>query len=630
MKKFVDNVVPEDLLRVAQERALKLFAKTISCTYGPLGGITAFAKTTPDGKTMAIAQYTKDGFHVHSNIQVDMPIEALIKDEIEEICRAVVKGVGDGTTTAIMLSYQIFSGMMKLYKSGMRKRAIINTFQRLVKELNEAIIAKKRECTLDDIYRIALTSLNGNADMAANIQQIYKNIGMDVFIDVQGGNTKDTVVKQFDGMIYDNGYLDDCFINDPERHVCDFQNPHIYLFDSPVDTPTMLSLVQLIVKVEIEEPNSKLQQAAQNGTLQKMIANGKQPHVPDPVVIFAPYFSRDANSYLDQLISIFRSCPVQQRNRLCIVQTGNADPNKLIDICNMSGARFIKKYIDPEQFKIDQKKGLAPSLKNIVTFHGTCERIIIDKLQTKIVNPKMMRDENYEVTTFYNNYIDALQDQLEKLSETNNDPVEIGKLRRRINILKGTMVDMYVGGIGTSDKKSLTDAVEDAVLNCRSAAKEGVGYGASFDALSEAAKLANKYADSNNKEEVEVAKLLLNSYFNIVTALYLPYYEDVTSARSYAMRVVKGEVDSPFNMITETYDGNVLTSIMTEPTILDAISRIITVLFNTNQFLLPTPQFNIYTMEDSQLIIRPDGKKEKVEEDKEESNDEVFDYVFPK
>ena len=66
----------------------------------------------------------------------------------------------------------------------------------------------------------------------------------------------------------------------------------------------------------------------------------------------------------------------------------------------------------------------------------------------------------------------------------------------------------------------------------------------------------------------------------------------------------------PFNIISEEYDGKVLTSVKTEPAILDSISRIITLLFQTNQFLVPDARFNIYNMDadtTSTPVINTDG-----------------------
>ena len=42
-------------------------------------------------------------------------------------------------------------------------------------------------------------------------------------------------------------------------------------------------------------------------------------------------------------------------------------------------------------------------------------------------------------------------------------------------------------------------------------------------------------------------------------------------------------------MNTEQYDGKVLTSIESEPMILDTISKIITIMFTANQAILQTP-----------------------------------------
>ncbi len=313
---------------------------------------------------------------------------------------------------------------------------------------------------------------------------------------------------------------------------------------------------------------------------------------------------------------------------------GNGDPNKLIDIMKMTGAKFIKKYIDPEQFKADQQRGLAPSPTNIKLFAGYAEHVTIDKLSTKIVNPKNMRDEDGKLTTFFLNYVDELKDQVSKLEETRAEIVEIGKLKRRINVLLGNMVDLYIGGIGTSDRQSLTDSVEDAVLNCRSAAIDGVGNGASFDgfkttdtiyrlhiarlkALAEEGQTPTKY----DQVKADVAGIIWYAYWLNVARVYAPYFEDNSEALQFAIKMIR-ENGTAFNAITEQYDGTVLTSIKTEPAILDSIARIISVLFDTNQFLVPSPEFNIYTEGD--LIVNGVKTSEQVEEDDNKALEELF------
>jgi chaperonin GroEL (HSP60 family) len=634
MKNLVTNVVPEPLLRQAQLRALKLFSDVVGCTYGPLGGKTGYSKT--DGTTKAVvSNYSKDGFTILKNIETDQPIESLLREEIRDICTQVIKVVGDGTSSAVLLSYQIFKGMLWLNKyKKHRKRDIIKSFKECVKEISDSINAKARPATLDDIYNIALTSLNGNTEMAETIKKIYNDYGMNVFIDVQGSNSPETIVKGYDGMIYDSGYLDPCFVNTEGSFVCDLPDARVYVFESPVDTPAMIDTFHLIVSKELEEPISKMRKLVAEKKWDKIPHATRQNLMPKPTIIFAPYFSRDANSYLDQIISTYTSIPIGQRGNFCIVQMGNGDPNKLIDIMKMTGARFIKKYIDPEQFKADQMQGLAPTPTNITSFAGFAERVVIDKLSTKIVNPQNMRDEDGKLTTFFTNYVDELKDQVEKLEITRADIVEIGKLKRRINVLLGNMVDLYIGGIGTSDRQSLTDAVEDAVLNCRSAAEDGVGNGASYDGLVASSELylsvinrlkilkeGGREPTTYAKVYLDVAALLHFAYLTNMTKIYEAYYENKCEALSSVIDLLSSDTKVPFNIITEQYDGTVLTSIKTEPAILDSIARIISVLFDTNQFLVPTPQFNIYT--EDKLVI--DGTKTPEEIEKDEYRDlEMF------
>jgi len=614
---LVTNVVDETQLRKAQLRALKLFADTVKGTYGPMGEYTAYSMQDPNNKLKAIVSYyTKDGFTVLKHVDTDKPIESLLRDDIRTICTHVIKTIGDGTTSATMLSYYIFKGLLELqYKRKLPKRRIIKAFKEIIKEGISEIESKARECTVDDIYNIAYTSLNGNEEMANIIKGIYEESGMDVFIDVSASNTKDTIVKTYNSLVYEAGYIDSCFINNEQDNTVDYHNPHIYVFESPIDTPDMINTLKLIFTKEITEP---IQQ------YQKLIAKGKQPDQPlSPVLVICPHISRDANSFIDQLIVEFTNMKMAQRPQFCIVSNIDNDNGYLLDIMKLTEAKFIKKYIDKESYEIDKNIGLAPNEMNIRTFAGTAERIVVDALTTKIINPKQMYDENGEYTEFYTNYIKQLEDLLKKYEETREEIVKIGKLKRRINIIKANMVDLYVGGIGTTDRMALSDSVEDAVLNCRSAAADGVGYAANYEGLRAFNKLLTKYdaefkeadeayeqdKENNNfiKERIrtfinkEVATVITKSYIELCSQIYVPYcdddHKDALGIVGLSLANKDQSKRKPFNILTEEYDDLVLTSIKTEPAILEAISRIITTLYNTNQFLVPDPRFNIYQMD---------------------------------
>ena len=628
MIKLISNVVNEKQLRDAQLRALELFANVVKSTYGPMGGYTTYSEYMAGNHHDVVGYYTKDGFTVLKHIQCDKPIECMIKDDIRTICTQVIKTIGDGTTSATILSYYIFKGLLSLQRGKKYpKRKVIKYFKEHIKSAIEIIESRKRECTLDDIYNIAYTSLDGNEEMAKVIQNIYKESGMNVFIDVSPSNNKDTIVKTYGGMVYEAGYLNPCFINNIKDNVCDLPNTHVYVFESPIDTPAMSSILRLIFDTEVTQP-----------------LKNKLPVTP--TVVICPTISRDENSFLDNLETYFNNISdIEVRPKFCIVTNLSNDNNYLMDIKSMTGATFIKKYIDKEAYKKDQEEGLAPTIENITTFAGTAEEVIVDALNTKIINPRNMYNEDGTHTDFFNNYVSSIKDLLAKYEETREEIVTIGKLKKRLHLLEANMVDLYVGGIGTSDRMVLSDAIEDAVLNCRSASEEGVCYAANYegfkafsnihrDCAKESEEFRAKLVSENQKEKgnteldpeqseqlyeltvkTDTAEILCNAYLELVKQIYLPFVDDdEIKATMIAIQMV-GQYYKPLNIMTEEFDDKVLTSAKTEPAILDSISRIITTLFNTNQFLVPDPRFNIYAMSEE------DDKEEKKIESGEKKPD---------
>ena len=105
------------------------------------------------------------------------------------------------------------------------------------------------------------------------------------------------------------------------------------------------------------------------------------------------------------------------------------------------------------------------------------------------------------------------------------------------------------------------------------------------------------------------------SYLSIVYLLY----KDKYLSKKYAVEKIIESVSTdegldkgPLNVITGEYDGQVLTSIKTDIAILDSLSKIITIIFDTNQYLVPTPQFNCYT-ENEELVV--DGRSDSIKLD---------------
>lgn len=594
--KAVSNIVPKNVLREVQLETIERIANALANSYGPSGSTTLIRKGD-DVKGSGVTAYTKDGHSILGAIKFNKPIEMSILDDLKDITRNTVKTVGDGTTSAVILSYEIFRALNEIISdhANFTEKAVVAELQKVVKDITTIIENSKQKPTIDKIYQIALTSTDGNEEVASSIREIYEQFGLGVYIDVGISNTTNHMVKTYEGLTIDGGYFNPCFINRAKDAVSELQNPNIYIFEDPIDNNYTLNLCYKIVEQNLIAPLTKYNTLVQQGNQAEadaVIANELKA-----TAIITPTFGRDIRSQMDSIIDMMSSSKIEQRAPLTII-TGMTDVDRLADLAAMTGAKTIKKYVDPEVQKSDVEKGIAPTLDNVATeFGGTAELLVADTKTTKVINPELMfvNDEEGKrvFSSEYNNLLASLEAQLAQLDTVKESATEVNVLRRRIQSLKCNMVDYLIGGVSYTDRDALKDAVEDAVLNCRSAAKEGIGYAANFEGLRAAYEVAEVTSNLSPIREA-VSNAVYKAYANTVARIYVDYMavEDIEQDDLIKTLI---ERNKPIDVTGN--DREVLSSIKTDPTTLQAIVDIVGLMFKTNQFLCPIPDMNTYTAE---------------------------------
>lgn len=594
--KAVSNIVPKNVLREVQLETIERIANALANSYGPSGSTTLIRKGD-DVKGSGVTAYTKDGHSILGAIKFNKPIEMSILDDLKDITRNTVKTVGDGTTSAVILSYEIFRALNEIISdhANFTEKAVVAELQKVVKDITTIIENSKQKPTIDKIYQIALTSTDGNEEVANSIREIYEQFGLGVYIDVGISNTTNHMVKTYEGLTIDGGYFNPCFINRAKDAVSELQNPNIYIFEDPIDNNYTLNLCYKIVEQNLIAPLTKYNTLVQQGNQAEadaVIANELKA-----TAIITPTFGRDIRSQMDSIIDMMSSSKIEQRAPLTII-TGMTDVDRLADLAAMTGAKTIKKYVDPEVQKSDVEKGIAPTLDNVATeFGGKAELLVADTKTTKVINPELMFDIDEEgkrvFSSEYNNLLASLEAQLAQLDTVKESATEVNVLRRRIQSLKCNMVDYLIGGVSYTDRDALKDAVEDAVLNCRSAAKEGIGYAANFEGLRAAHEVAEVTSNLSPIREA-VSNAVYKAYANTVARIYVDYMavEDIEQDDLIKTLI---ERNKPIDVTGN--DREVLSSIKTDPTTLQAIVDIVGLMFKTNQFLCPIPDMNTYTAE---------------------------------
>lgn len=572
------NIVTKDVLRKIQSDTLNTISNALACSFGPDGQNTAYRNQKD------ITRYTKDGHTILKNLKFVGAIEFTMRDDLEGITRRIVTTVGDGTTSAVILSALLFEGLRKASAMGVNEKQLIADLDKAISEACDLIQQNSKEATIDDIFKIAMISTDGNKNIANLIKSIYEENGNDVFIDVSTAPGLETIVKTYDGFTIDSGLTDIAFIN-TNKHSSVIDNASLYLFEDPIDTNEMASYFAKIVRDNVLTPIQE-----------KMYVKVK------PTVIVCPKIGNDIMSDVDALVNILKSIPVEQRKFYPInIVTNIPNRNFIYDLSLISGATLIRKYNDAATQKDDETISGAQTLEKIHDFAGHCDQVVADSRKTKFINPSLMYDENGEYSNIYKNHLADMEEQLAGLKEENGNHGEIGVMKRRINAFKANMVEIRVGGVSETDRDSLRDLVEDAVLNCRSAAIDGYGFGANFEALrafnyllaqSEKGLLPEEIDSITNGQTYNIYKIMVDAYLNLLSILYRSVAGDPTKAYAIAANgIVEG---APFNIRTKQYDGLVLSSIKSDQIILQAINKILSVVFLTNQFLVEGAEYNKY------------------------------------
>ena len=595
----LNNIIPRDTLKEVQADVLRDLKDAISNSMGPAGSNTLILRGNNDQDL--VTEYSKDGNKIIKHIKYQNPIEMSVKSEVENATRHIEKTVGDGTSTVVVMSSYIFDGLLDADKNGKlptNPYEVSRTFDKLVKELSEEIRKSGRECTLDDIYDIAFISTNGNKEIAGNIRSIYEEYGMDVFIDVSATTDGTSNIKAYDGVTLETGYSDPCMINDLERQSARIRSTadnhvRVYYFQDPLDTNEMDQFFQKIIETNIIGPATK-------GAMWK------------PTVIMVPKIGRDSLSYMRRLTQFMHQYPesaYSQKPQILIVTNYFGLPENYAEhIATLCGASPIRKYIDNAKYESDVKAGLAPTIENIIDFCGYCGEVEATSGVTKFVNPSKMyetdndgnillnEDGNPINSSIYNNIITFLEAELKNARNTGANAGAIGSLKRQLNAVKANMVEFFVGGISISDRDAVRDLVEDAVLNCRSAATNGVGYGANilglislFDKKDEMP--VDSFGPRDSSEDT-ILDILRGAYFNAVKSLYRTKFDEET-AEEIVNDIIE-EHKKPVDIISGEPSDLILTSIESEPMILNTISKIITIMFTSNQALLQAPSLTQY------------------------------------
>ena len=194
-------------------------ADTVKITLGPRGRYVVI-----DRPTNPIV--TNDGVTIAKEISLHDKFENIGAKLVKEVAQNTQDKTGDGTTTATLLTQAILTEGLKNISAG----ANPNDVRRGIEAAVAAAVEYIRSTSVpvrerNRILQVATISANNDEEIGRLIADAMDKVGYSGLITVEDAKSLETSLDVVRGMQFEQGYISPYMITDPEKMVCEYENP---------------------------------------------------------------------------------------------------------------------------------------------------------------------------------------------------------------------------------------------------------------------------------------------------------------------------------------------------------------------------------------------------------------------
>ena len=379
---------------------------------------------------------TKDGVTVAESVVLRDPVENMGATLIKEAARNTVREAGDGTTTATVLA----EALIKQIDTAIADDLTIREIKDGVNETLDSVISYLNNIAIDvegDMLKsVSSISCNNDNELGGIIAEAYDKVGKNGVVLMEESPTEDTYVEVVDGVQVDCGLTSPHFITNTEKHICELDNPLVFVCSSEI-------------------PNVRKIQ----GILEHVIKSNRALLIVAPVA--------------QQVKSALLMNKVKGNIKVNIIDLPGFGPTKkdaTEDLAILTGATVLNEE-------------LGDDLDLMKPEHlGEAEFSVTNDKNTVLTLEGMTED------------IEGRIDELNsKLAEENNGFIK-KKLEQRLAMLSGSVGIVKVGAGSKVELKEKKDRLEDAIYATKAALQEGIVPGGGIALLNAAQKISTSDA----------------------------------------------------------------------------------------------------------------------------------------
>ncbi len=462
--------------RKALQEGIRKSAHAVKVTLGPRG------RNVVIDRSYGGPRITNDGVSIAKEISFKDKFENMGAEIVKEVANKTNDGVGDGTTTTVvLLEAMMEEGLARVTKGGnamavrsgmeMARNAAVAELKKMAKP----VVGKS------DVKQVASISAESE-ELGTIIAETVEKVGKNGVVTVEESQGMELSYEVVEGLQIDKGYVSAYMVTNPERMEAEMRDAAILLTDKKIGN------IQEILPL-----------------LEKVAQSGKKE-----LVIIADDYEGDALStfVVNRLRGTF--------NVLAVKAPGYGDKKKemLADIAVVIGGQVIS-------------SDTGDTFENAtLSMLGKANRVVASKDSTTIVGGKGKKS-----------LIDERVKQLQAIHGQSDSKFDKEKLEERIAKLSGGVAVIRVGAATETEMKYLKDKIDDAVKATKASIEEGIVPGGGT-AL---AKVSKILADADTKKMSSDEKA---GYEIVVRALTQPLRQIAMNAGKDDASVIVREVEN--------------------------------------------------------------------------------------
>lgn len=385
-------------------------ADAVKPTLGPRGRNAAI------DKTFGTPWITSDGATIIKELQLEDKEANIGANLLMEVARQTNDMVGDGSSTAIVLTQEMIRLGLATIDAGANPVILREGMSAAMKEVVSYLNAQAIPLESKEQVNVIATKSSNSEEIGRMLEEAYDKAGKEGIINLSESKQLQSEVVFTKGYSFNKGYYSPYFLNNNEQDIT-LENPIIYLTDRKITT------VQDVLPVLEEGINKNL-----------------------PVLIIAEDFDGEVVS------SLLRN---KHKNVLNVVVVkapgfGSTMKNQLDDLAAVTGATVCSKDLNMNLSSMRMKDC------------GSAKTVKIEKDRTILL-------EGRGQESVLNDRINELKAQLKTTSGYEHD-----KIQERISMMLNGIVEIKVGALNDTELKEKKLRIEDAINAVDAAKEEGL------------------------------------------------------------------------------------------------------------------------------------------------------------